>query len=151
MIADKITKSEFYSKFFPVLSEAFKFITDNSGNFKEGRHAIRDGMYAIVEKSFPKPKEEQKLEAHKTYVDLQYIIEGSDVIGWKSTRECRDISKVYSEEKDIVFFNEEPDFNITLNEGSFALLFPDDAHAPLCGNSAVLKCIVKIKMELFLR
>ena len=119
--------------------------------FNEGKHIINDNMYAIVEKNSPKPKEEQKLEAHRKYVDLQYIIEGSDVIGWKNLSECADIYKDYENSKDIIFFNEVPDFNIILNKGSFALFFPQDAHAPLCGNKTVFKCVVKIKTELFLK
>ncbi|MCL1972695.1 MAG: YhcH/YjgK/YiaL family protein [Endomicrobia bacterium] len=149
MITDKINNSEFYIKHFPSLSEAFGFISSNEGKFREGKHIINDDMYAVVEKSFPKPREEQKLEVHKKYVDLQYIIEGSDIIGWKSLSECADIFKKYEDSKDIAFFNEAPDFNIVLTAGSFALFFPDDAHSPLSGSESVLKCIIKIKTELF--
>ena len=151
MIIDKINNSEFYVKRFPVLSEAFGFISRNEGKFREGKHIVSDDMYAVVEKSLPKPKEEQKLEAHKKYVDFQYIIEGADIIGWKSLSECADILEKYDDSKDIAFFNEAPDFNIVLTAGSFVLFFPDDAHSPLSGSEAVLKCIIKIKAELFLK
>jgi YhcH/YjgK/YiaL family protein len=78
---------------------------------------------------------------------VQYIIDGYGIIGHKSLSECKEIYKYYEEVKDIAFFNDKPDFDIVLNSGSFAVFFPQDAHAPLRGKIAVKKCIVKIRVK----
>lgn len=151
MIVDNLENRDFYTKKFPILEKAFNFIL-KSGDFthaEEKKYEIDNGIYAVVSTSAPKALHEQKLEAHTEYVDLQYIIDGKDIIGWKNLGECKDIFQEYNKEKDIVFFNENPDFNIILNKGNFTLFFPYDAHAPLCGKESVIKCIIKIKMELF--
>jgi uncharacterized protein, YhcH/YjgK/YiaL family len=151
MIIDKAENFSLYIKFFPALAKAFDFIEKQARVLKDGKYPITDGMYAIIENSLPKPKKEQKLEAHRKYVDLQYIIEGADVIGWKNISECSDTYKEYDKDKDIVFFNEKADFNFVLNEGNFAILFTNDAHAPLCGDNTVRKCIVKISTEIIIK
>lgn len=151
MIVDNLKNREFYIKKFPALSKVFDFILKcrDFAHTEEKRYEIDKDIYAVVGIYKPKEPREQKLEVHKKYTDLQYVVSGKDIIGWKSLNNCKDVFKEYDEKKDIVFFNETPDFNIMLNEGSFALFMPEDAHAPLCGKDAVLKCIVKIKRELF--
>jgi YhcH/YjgK/YiaL family protein len=63
---------------------------------------------------------------------------------------CGQIYKDYDEAKDIEFFNDKPGLTIVLNEGHFAIFFPNDAHAPLRGEKPVKKCIVKINKNIFL-
>lgn len=139
---------------FPALEAGFDFIIKNFSDFAfadigEKKFFINDGIYAMSGFYFPKKSSEQKLEVHKKYADLHYIIKGADAIGWKSLSDCKNPYKKYDKKKDTAFLNEVPDFNIVLGEGKFALFFPQDAHSPLRGNGRVLKCILKIKTELF--
>jgi YhcH/YjgK/YiaL family protein len=150
MITDDLKNIEFYLNFNNVIKESLDFIRFNiSSSSKEKRYEISDNIYAIVETSQPKKISEQKLEIHKKYIDVQYIIDGYDVIGWKNLHNCNEVYKDYDESKDIAFFDDKADFDIVLNSGSFAIFFPQDAHAPLCGKNAVKKCIVKIGIEKF--
>ncbi|MCL2145519.1 MAG: YhcH/YjgK/YiaL family protein [Endomicrobia bacterium] len=152
MIVDDFRNKALFINKFSILEKAFDFVLKSCGftHAEEKRYEIDDNMYAVAGISLPKKSNEQKLEIHKKYVDLQYIIKGEDIIGWKSLYNCSDAPVEYNKEKDIAFLNDTPDFNIILNEGCFALFFPEDAHAPLCGNESVVKCVVKIKTELFL-
>lgn len=149
MIIDDIKNAGKYIKAFPYLVDAFEFILKiQRSSLFEGKVDINNNMYATIEKATPKPPSKQKLETHARFVDLHYIIEGSDCIGWKSAFECKDINIDYNKEKDIAFFNETPDFKASINAGKFALIFPEDAHAPLSGKENVIKCIIKIKTEI---
>ena len=150
MIADKLSNSTFYVKHFPFLKDAFDFVGKNKSTFvsMKGRFDINPLMYAVVETSLPKPLSGQKLEAHRNYIDLQYIIEGHDIIGWKSLGDCKKLYADYDEVKDIVFYDDQSDFQIKLHENDFALFFPKDAHSPLCCEFSVRKCIVKINAGL---
>jgi YhcH/YjgK/YiaL family protein len=152
MIVDNFENLNFYRKKFQFLKNAFDFLENERGYFPafEGRVDIDENIYAVVGISQPKLLTEQKLEAHRKYVDLQSVISGTDVVGWKSLFLCKEVYKEYDAAKDIELFNDESDFQIALNPGSFAFFFASDAHAPLCGLSPVKKCVIKIKTELFL-
>jgi YhcH/YjgK/YiaL family protein len=151
MIIDALKNINFYSTFNSSIKLAFDFIKANATRFtKEGRYEINENIYAVIETSLPKAAKEQKLEVHRKYIDVQYIIDGYDLIGWCSLLNCGQIYKDYDEVKDIEFFNDKPDFNIILNEGHFAIFFPNDTHAPLECEKPVKKCIVKIDKNISL-
>ncbi|MDR1418707.1 MAG: YhcH/YjgK/YiaL family protein [Endomicrobium sp.] len=150
MIIDDLKNINCYFAFNPIIKEASSFIKTNLFTFEERQYDINEYMFAVVETSLPKPISEQKLEIHKKYVDLQYVIEGYDVIGWKNLINCNQVYKNYQLSKDIGFYNDNPDFNILLNQGSFAVFFPQNAHASLCSKLPVKKCIVKIAVEKFI-
>ena len=147
MIIDDLKNINFYSKFSPIIKESLSFIKTNLSTFEERRYNLNEYMFAVVETSFPKPIVEQKLEIHKKYIDVQYIIEGCDIIGWKNLLNCKQIHQDYQLSKDIAFYNDKPDVNIVLNQGTFAVFFHHDAHAPLCSTLPVKKCVVKIAIE----
>ncbi|MDR2067124.1 MAG: YhcH/YjgK/YiaL family protein [Endomicrobium sp.] len=149
MIIDDLKNINFYSEVSPIIKESLSFIKTNLSTFEERRYNINEYMFAVVETSFPKPVVEQKLETHKKYIDVQYVIEGYDIMGWKNLLNCNQIYKNYQLSKDIAFYSDKPDFNIVLNQGTFAVFFPHDAHVRLCSTSPVKKCIVKIAIEKF--
>jgi len=148
MIADSLKNLPFYLKNLPQLKKAFDFIAANAApGAQERKYDISEEMYAVIETSKPKAIPQQMLETHKKYVDLQYIIDGYDVIGWKDLNECLKVTSAYDESRDISFYADEPDFRFKLYPGRFALFFPHDAHSPLSGDIPVKKCIIKIKTE----
>jgi YhcH/YjgK/YiaL family protein len=149
MIIDDLKNINFYSQISPIIKESLSFIKTNLSTFEERRYNINEYMFAVVETSFPKPVVEQKLETHKKYIDVQYIIEGYDIMGWKNLLNCNQIYKDYQLSKDIAFYSDKPDCNIVLNQGTFAVFFPHDAHVRLYSTLPVKKCIVKIAIEKF--
>jgi YhcH/YjgK/YiaL family protein len=109
-------------------------------------------VYAIVSEYIPKAAENCKFEAHKRYIDLQYIVSGNEVIGVTHSKDLRSIEP-YSDEKDIEFF--EPDGvdaeYQTADSSHYYVFLPDDAHRPSmrCEDSdsttMVKKVVLKIK------
>jgi YhcH/YjgK/YiaL family protein len=67
-------------------------------------------------------------------------------MGWKPRHSCILPKGEYSEEKDVLFFNDEPDMFFTLHPGQFAIFFPEDVHAPLISEGDVKKLIIKVKV-----
>jgi beta-galactosidase beta subunit len=51
----------------------------------------------------------------------------------------------YDSGKDCVFFKDKSNFWFKLSKGSFVIFFPEDAHAPLAGNSRVKKAVIKVR------
>jgi len=150
MIIDDITNLSKYAKVFGYLQTIQNFISDKNSDIAslKSKTEITPGIFVTVENAVPKPVEEQKLETHAKFIDLHYIIDGFDIVGWKSSFECKDVYKKYDESKDIAFFNDPCDFSIKLVRGKFAVFFPEDAHAPLCGDKPLKKCIFKIRAEI---
>ena len=84
MLISSIKNYKNILKTFPKLDIVFDFLLNNISNkTPDGRYCITKNIYAIVSISAPKPKKEQFLEAHKKYIDLQYVISNTDNIGWK--------------------------------------------------------------------
>lgn len=149
MIISTLKNKDNIIKYLPYTSIIFDFIKHKlNKNIKDGRYELDFGIYAVIGKSQPKEKNEQLLETHKKYIDLQYIISGRDKIGWKFLDKSFVVDTKYNKKNDITFFKTIPDIFITLKKGDFVIFFPEDAHSPLCGNFPVRKCVFKIPAKL---
>jgi YhcH/YjgK/YiaL family protein len=146
MIKDKLKYFRRYIKIRPDFYRAFEFLSKQDlASLPEGKYPI-DGekLFVIVSKPAGKGVKKALLEAHRKYIDIQYVIEGNELIGIKKTSECKNPIGSFDVEKDIIFFTDKSDKYIKLKPGDFAVLFPDDAHAPLSGKTAVRKAVVKV-------
>jgi YhcH/YjgK/YiaL family protein len=100
MIIDDFKNINFYSNFNSSIKLALRFIKENAKCFaKEGRYEINKDIYAVIETSLPKALKEQKLEAHRKYSDVQYVVDGYDVIGYRSFLDCYQIIKIMMKQK----------------------------------------------------
>ena len=134
--------------FFPQLDILFDYINNNIDNKTlDGKYNITKEIYAIVQTCQPKSKDEQFLEKHRKYVDLQLVISGKEKIGWKFFDKSFKILKKYNTKNDISFYLNKPDTFINLKKGEFTIFFPEDTHAPLCCDKIVKKCIIKIPVK----
>lgn len=146
MILDTIHLSSRYAVLHPAFEEAFRFLAKcDPKTLKPGRYEL-DGarLYANVEQTEGRGKEASKLEAHREYVDIQYVLSGVEIIGWKACMDCSEDKKGYDAERDIEFFTDTPDVWVRVNPGQFVILFPEDAHAPQAGTGPLTKVVVKV-------
>jgi len=77
------------------------------------------------------PQATVPLEGHHKYIDIQFIIEGTEKIFWAAASGLTPTIP-YDDAKDI-WFSPAPPENATavvLTAGQLAVLFPEDAHAP---------------------
>ncbi len=79
---------------------------------------------------------EAKLECHRRYIDIQYVLEGVDEMGWKSLPDCRKPAGDYNAALDIRFFDDQPAAWIATPPDHFCIFFPEDAHAPLVSSGS---------------
>jgi YhcH/YjgK/YiaL family protein len=102
-------------------------------------------LFAIVQDYATKPLAQGRWEAHRRYIDIQYVVEGVERFGFASTERLKIVSE--EEAKDVVWFEGEGDF-FALREGMFAILKPQDAHMPgiaVCEPAPVRKVVVKVR------
>jgi biofilm protein TabA len=113
-----------------------------------GRYDI-DGewVYAIVDKEQGHRKEDEQLEIHEKYIDIQLVLEGIDEMGWKPRSSCEFPSCEYDQASDIQFFKDEPNTWLRVKSGTFAIFFPEDAHMPMISSDIIHKVVVKVAVE----
>lgn len=150
MIIDKLENTELYSGLGERIFKALLFLKTNTfPEMKDGRYEI-DGsnIYATISRYQTKPVENGKWESHRKYIDVQFVAEGEEKIGYSYIERMKVIKK-YDDEKDIQFLEGAGDF-ITVNKNAFVILYPSDVHMPgIQINEAVkiLKVVVKVKID----
>jgi len=149
IIINKLQHAERYFNMHPAFEKAFAFLRqDGLAELAADRYEI-DGekLFCMISKGPGRSRSEAKLEAHRKYIDIQYVIAGADEMGWKPTADCKVIDTDYDAEKDIMFFKDSPDSWTPVPAGSFVIFFPQDAHAPLVGGGEIHKAVLKIAVE----
>ena len=149
MIFDHISNIENYKGLKANIVRAMEIIRDTNFDDLEDKTYLLDGFdfrYFIL--SYHTKAENERPEAHKDFVDIQYIISGKERIGVGQIKDM--VEEVEANpEKDIWFYKGPVDY-ITLTGGMFAVFFPNDAHAPdisPCeGTNAVRKCVFKVRV-----
>ena len=146
MILDNISFAERYLGMHKLFRAAFDFVRNaDFTQLNDGRHVIEgEQCYAIVATNPARTRGNSPLEAHRRYIDLQYIITGQEEIGWRSLKDRLNVSQEYEAERDIVFFGNTPQCWLALKQGTFGIFFPEDAHAPGVSSAPVRKVVVKI-------
>jgi biofilm protein TabA len=123
-------------------------VTDFSA-LEDGKHAIEDDeIYAILMTYDSEPERARSFEAHRKYLDVQYILSGREIIYWAPMEELSPKGE-YSEEKDVVFLSGDARTRLQLTSGSFAVFYPEDAHKPNCAwddPQRVRKAVVKVRI-----
>lgn len=149
MIADKLQNCQLYYGCHKSFEPAFDFIKKAvAENLPAGKYEI-DGkdLYASIQEF--ETKLVSKAEAHKNYIDIQFIVSGIEVMDF-----C-DITKAtpnteYNAEKDVMFYTDSPKSgSCALEAGEYAIFFPHDVHKPgMCYDkpAPVKKIVVKIKV-----
>jgi YhcH/YjgK/YiaL family protein len=118
MIIDQIANSHIYSALHPRLRLAFDTILQiDLASLAVGMVELDgENLYAMVQQYSSKPIEEGLWEAHRRYMDLQLVIQGTEKTHGK-----------YDAAKDFVPLFGQGDF-LTLQTDNFVLLLPQDAH-----------------------
>jgi biofilm protein TabA len=138
----------------PRLTQALDFIrTAKALELPDGRIEIDgDKMYALVQSYQTLVIDENpKYEAHRKYMDVQFIASGVELMGWAPLDRMQ-VTKDYNPEKDIIL-GTCPASLATLTRvdaGQAAIFFPQDAHAPklACGDPGpVKKIVIKVAVD----
>ncbi|MGD0551609.1 MAG: YhcH/YjgK/YiaL family protein [Sedimentisphaerales bacterium] len=151
MILDRIDNTRLYIGLHAGFAKAFEILTDKTLAKKEdGKYAV-DGekIYYTLQRYTTKLLSEGKLEAHRKYIDIQFLLEGQELLGYAPLKGLT-IAEVYNPQKDIAFFNTPKEITkVKLEPGLFCILFPDDAHLSclqLAGPTEVRKVVIKIQI-----
>lgn len=150
MIVDKIENAYLYYGINSSIKKALEFLMNNDcTKLEPGRHEIDgDKVYANVSRYESKPREKGVWEAHRRYIDIQYVAEGTELIGYANLKELK-VTKEYDKEGDYLLLEGNGGF-ITASKGTFLILWPEDAHMPGIAKNEpanIVKVVVKVKAE----
>lgn len=148
MIIDKIQNLKIYEKAVPALSKVIAFLEECDADKRElGKYVIDgDNVYCSIGAYTSNPCSEQ-FEAHKNYIDLQYVLDGTEEMHVAEVSTLKEI-KAYDDVKDYAMYEGACPTVTVLSKGDFALLFPHDAHIPGVMHNApeqMKKIVFKIK------
>ncbi len=149
MILDHITNAHIYATMHPRIARGLEFLKRaDLAALAPGRHEIEgDRVYAMVSEYSTKTPEAGRWEAHRRYLDLQFLQHGTERVG-RGPLERFEIGP-YDETKDLAFLSGSGEF-VTLGAGDFLIVWPHEAHMPQIAVDApapVKKIVVKIAWE----
>ena len=154
MILDTLANAAPYRCLSPLLAAGLDYLarTDFT-KLDPGRYDIdADRVYALVQRYTTKPRAQAKWEAHRKYLDIQYIVTGRESIGHALLTPATQVTTPYDAQKDVAFFAAEGHW-LTLGPGQLAIFAPHDIHAPTLAPGIpgepgeVLKVVVKVAVS----
>lgn len=153
MIIDKLENAKFYYGLGEKFQKAFEFLKiTNLKDMPNGRYEIdKDEIYIALQDYNTKIESEGKFEAHKDYIDIQFIVTGEEKLGFGNIEHFSPTTE-YNKEKDIIFLenNETENHFVYAKENDFVIFAPQDAHMPCISvdkPTYVKKAVVKIKVK----
>ena len=155
MIITHLNDAARYNSLHPRFEQAFDWLRQHdrstparSSTTAPGRIDI-DGedLFVMYNVGQGAGRENTVLEAHRRYLDIHFTIEGVEELGWKSTPQCAGRKTQYDEKNDVELFADAPESWSALSPGTLAIVWPEDAHAPMCGSGAVRKYVVKVLLK----
>ena len=152
MILDTLDNAAGYESLNSRFAKTFAYLRMVDGTQPPGRHDLDgDHCFALVQTYETKPQEKALFEAHRKYVDVQFIHSGRETILWAPLAAMHEQTMEYSGEKDAALWKLVPDVTpLHMSAGHFAILFPEDAHAPCVEwdkPEQVFKVVVKVAVE----
>lgn len=147
MIFDTLANAALYKSISPRLAKGLAFLQETDLEALEVGRIELDGsaLYVLIQEYETRTPEKGKWEAHRRYIDIQYVISGEECIGYRPLEEMETVE--YNETKDQAVLRGEGAM-VLAKAGSFGIYFPQDGHQPCMavdGKPAkVKKAVVKV-------
>lgn len=130
--------------------KAFAFFKNNDLTKLELKRYNIDGdnLYAPITEYMTRNEEDAQFEAHRNYIDIQYVISGSELIGLAPVAQLKEVTVPYDASKDVEFMTVSQLTNYKATPERFFIFFPSDIHRLRNGESSqVRKVVVKLKID----
>ncbi len=154
MILDRLENAGLYRPLGAVIAAALDYLcrTDFS-QMPAGRHDVDgDRLFALVQRYRPKPLAQIAWEAHRQYIDVQYLAAGTERMGYVPLGDGLSVRQRYDPNKDAILFDADGQL-FTVSAGNFAIFAPCDVHAPglatdtIEDSAEVCKVVMKCRVE----
>lgn len=147
MIFDHLSHQALSRNAHPRLAPAFDYLLNFDPATPVGKYPIAgDTIFALVQEYQTAPAEEKSFESHRRFLDVQYLVEGAEVI-YHSPLDLLKVTTEYQEDDDYALYTGPRDQALILRPGYWAVFFPQDAHIPCCAHGAparARKVVIKV-------
>ena len=148
MFQSKIGNEYKYDLTAPKFQTAFAFLRGSDlAELPEGWIELENGVRASVQHYVTSPAEELQFETHEKFFDVQYLIEGEELIGVRDRTGLQEKAPYDPVTDNTFYFDPALTGAALLHAGEFVVLAPEDAHKPRClaGKAmGVKKIVVKV-------
>lgn len=106
-------------------------------------------VFAIIQEYEPKEWNKLAFEGHRTYIDIQCVFGGEEMLLHASTGRVTQWGK-YDDERDIHFSEIDRYSSLLLRAGDACIIFPSDMHAPCMkadSDAPIRKVVVKVMVD----
>jgi biofilm protein TabA len=152
MILDTLEHRHHYRGLGRRFELAFDALANGIGQREDGTYEL-DGpsVKAIVQRYQTRPIDKCAWEAHRKFIDVQFVESGVERIGWCPIEKLKS-REPYNPERDVEFFDggAGAGIDVTLSHGMFAVFCPSDGHKPCIAvdrPTAIVKVVVKIAVD----
>jgi YhcH/YjgK/YiaL family protein len=150
MILDIIENAGRYLHLGDGIGHALNYIRNNDlSKINAGRYEIDNERLVMMVFEFESSNtNDTRLEGHRRYIDLQYWVKGSELMGHEILN-SQPVLEEYNEKTDCVFHHCNASFS-RLSPGMFVLYYPTDLHTAIVNplsKGEVKKIVFKILVE----
>ncbi|MDR4949581.1 YhcH/YjgK/YiaL family protein [Neobacillus cucumis] len=128
MIIDLIENLDEYRSLNPKFSNGL--VKLNEVEIDYNKRFDFDGGYLFFQEGTTNPIDEGTFEAHKKYIDIQIVLDGSEYVAWTPINQLV-VEVEYNAEKDVVRLNGSPKEIMKINKGMAYICLPHDGHKAL--------------------
>jgi YhcH/YjgK/YiaL family protein len=158
MIFDTIDRLPCYKNIWKngVVERICRFIDEhNLETLQSGRYELAeegenpDWLFVNIQEYETRLKEEALCEVHRKYTDLQFVIKGNEIMGYRPFRDD-EVRFPENDGKDIWFYGKDGISELNVPAGMFVLFFDGELHAPCMADGEpahVKKAVFKILPE----
>ena len=135
-----------YAPLLPGVEEAFEKVNALT-SLEPATYPLANGNRFFVAVGTTANAKEKLCEAHRNYLDIQFLLKGEETVGW-APLETLALVDEFSTEKDVGFYAGDVDY-FRIAEGYCYVAFPEDAHMPgrhLDVPNDFVKVVVKLKV-----
>ena len=144
MIYDHIRNISLYKGLSPALDLALDYIAGVTAETENGTTQLAHGVKAVVSAYETRLVNEKGYEAHRQYIDVQYVVSGQELVRCKPLEQVKETIP-YDPVKDAARYADCPGIDTIIGHGYFLVVWPDDAHEPCLavdGQPAPVKKVV---------
>ena len=152
MILDQLDSALIYTGLGERISIGLALLNEDPvRNAAPGKYEVDgENLFYIVDEYETKPLQEGRLEIHRKYLDIQYIVSGEECIGVAPLEGLTEETR-YDGQTDLAFYEYEPSMSkLHLKQGMFTIFWPNEPHMPgrsINTTKTVKKIVVKIRLE----
>jgi len=149
MIIDTLDNAHLYESLSERFAKAFAYLrSGRPASDPVGSYEL-DGpdLFVNVEQYVSKPLQLGQYEAHKKYIDIQFVVAGSEQMGYAPLGTVEE-TEPYNAGRDVAFYQGSGSI-LRVPDGSFVVFFPGDAHMPCIAEgepAQVRKVVVKVRI-----